>query len=146
MKCEKCGNNEAVFFYSTDINGEKSQGCLCEDCAHEMGLCISPMYRGRFGQMYRVRLLSGFGNFGAPVGSIMAPSMAVPFVNAVCGEDVVLPREDTASSVPADAGADIKRRRELAALREQLNSAVSAEDYEKAAELRDKLRAMEKED
>lgn len=66
----------------------------------------------------------------------MAPSMVIPAAYAPC--------EETESRIPADAGEDIRRRRELGALREQLSAAVQAEDYEKAAELRDKLRAMEK--
>ncbi len=148
MRCSKCGSNEAVFFYSTDINGEKSRGCLCAGCAREEGLTGSDMGFGSFGEMLggmfsdffapERSLLRSFGSFGAPMRSIMAPSMAVPAASAgyaPCGE--------AESRIPADAGADIKRRRELGELRELLNAAVQADDYEKAAELRDKLRAMD---
>ena len=144
MRCSKCGNNEAVFFYSTDINGEKSKGCLCAGCAREEGMMGPDMGFGSFGGMLsdffapERSLLRSFGSFGAPLRSIMAPSMVMPAVNAGCA-----PCGEAESRIPADAGADIKRRRELGALREQLNAAVQAEDYEKAAELRDKLRAME---
>lgn len=155
MKCEKCGNNEAVFFYSADINGEKSRGCLCRDCAQREGLTAYQTTFGPFGDVFggtlsdffaRERsLLSSFGSFGAPVRSIMAPSMALPFVNVVYGVEEAPGRAEPEVDVPDDAGEDIKRRRELTALREQLRSAVSEEDYERAAELRDKLRAMETE-
>jgi protein arginine kinase activator len=40
--------------------------------------------------------------------------------------------------------AELSRRRELNALREQLKIAVEAEEFEKAAELRDKIREFEK--
>lgn len=149
MKCSKCGNNEAVFFYSTDINGEKSRGCLCADCAREEGLTGPDMGFGSFGGMFsdffapERSLLRSFGSFGAPLRSIMAPSMVMPAVNAAYGGGCA-PCEEAESRIPADAGADIRRRRELGALREQLNAAVQAEDYEKAIELRDKLKAMEK--
>jgi len=154
MKCEKCGNREAVFFYSTDINGERSRGCLCADCAREEGLTGPGMGFGSFGGMFggmfsdflapERSLLSSFGSFGVPVRSIMAPSMAVPIVNIVCGDPEAVPCEESESCIPDDAGQDIRRRRELEALRQQLSQAVSAEDFERAAELRDKLRAMEK--
>lgn len=150
MKCSKCGNKEAVFFYSSDINGQKSRGCLCADCAREEGLTGSDMGFGSFGGLFggvfsdffapERSLLSSFGSFGAPFRSIMAPSAVMPEVGALgcsgCGEP--------SADIPADAGAEIRRRRELEAVRQQINAAVSAEDYEKAAELRDKLRAMER--
>lgn len=146
MKCDKCGNNEAVFFYSSDINGEKSQACLCADCAREAGLTDADMGFGSFDRMFdgffgdffapERALLRSFGSFGAPMRGIMAPLAVMP---APCA-----PREETESRVPADAGEDIRRRREKLALREQLNAAVQAEDYEKAIELRDKLKAMER--
>lgn len=148
MRCGKCGNNEAVFFYSADINGAKSQGCLCADCARSEGL--TDMGFGSFGGIFsdfpapEQALLRSFGSFGAPMRSIMAPSavdaMAERFFRVIppVGET------ETESRIPADAGEDIRRRRETGALREQLSAAVQAEDYEKAAELRDKLRAMER--
>lgn len=155
MKCEKCGNNEAVFFYSADINGEKSRGCLCRDCAQAEGMAVYQTAFGPFGEMFggvfpdffapERGLLSSFGSFGAPVRSIMAPSAAMPFVNVVYGGEDAPARARPEPDVPADAGEDIRRRRELTALREQLRGAVGREDYERAAELRDRLRAMESE-
>ena len=140
VRCNRCGNNEAVVFYSTDINGAKSQGCLCAGCARAEGL--TDMGAGSFGGVLsdffapERALLRSFGSFGAPVRGIMAPSTVMPAAYAPCRE--------TESRIPADAGEDIRRRREAGALREQLSAAVQAEDYEKAAELRDKLRAMER--
>ena len=154
MKCNKCGNKEAVFFYSTDINGKKSQGCLCADCAREEGLTIPQAGFGSFGgllgEMFsdffapERSLLSSFGSFGAPIRSIMAPSMAIPAVNIICGESGCAQCGEAETRIPADAGQDIRRRRELEAIKQQLAAAVNTEDYEKAAELRDKLRTMEK--
>ncbi len=146
MRCSKCGNNEAVFFYSTDINGERSQGCLCAECAQAEGLTDMGFgsFGGLFGDFFAPEraLLRSFGSFGAPMRGIMTPSEAPSAVNAAYGG--YAPCRETESRIPADAGEDIRRRRELGALREQLASAVQAEDYEKAAELRDKLRAMER--
>lgn len=156
MKCSKCGNNEAVFFYSTDINGEKSEGCLCADCARSEAL--TDMGFGSFGGFFsdflapERALLRSFGSFGAPMRGIMAPSavdsMADAFFSVITpGEETkraAVPCGEAESRIPADAGEDIRRRRELGALREQLAAAVEAEDYEKAIGLRDKLKAMER--
>ena len=55
-------------------------------------------------------------------------------------------REETKAEAPPETKADpaLERRREINALREQLNTAVKAEDYETAIRLRDKLRELEK--
>ena len=46
-------------------------------------------------------------------------------------------------NIPDDAGATFKAKRELVQLKQELQNAVKAEDYEKAIELRDKIRSME---
>jgi len=38
MKCEKCNENEANFFYSSTVNGQTTSYRLCADCAEKMGL------------------------------------------------------------------------------------------------------------
>lgn len=55
------------------------------------------------------------------------------------------PRELGGSLFPADAGAEMKLRARLAALRTRLREAAEQEDYEEAARLRDSLASMEKE-
>ena len=37
MKCERCGRNEATFYYQSNINGRVTQVHLCPDCAAELG-------------------------------------------------------------------------------------------------------------
>ena len=60
-----------------------------------------------------------------------------------------LPRFRTAAAKPAVKSAEadpaLAKRREKEALRYQLEEAVKEENYEKAIELRDKLRSMDKE-
>lgn len=155
MKCEKCNEKEATFYYSCEINGEKTERHLCPDCARAEGfgevMDYKPMsafagaMESMFGDFFSPRrsLLSDFGFFGPSVRSIMAPSF--PLVNLV----VEAPKPERSlseneKSIPDDAGEDVKQRREREALRAQLDAAVKAEDYEKAIELRDKLRELEK--
>jgi len=91
---------------------------------------FSNLYRDFFAPMTR-GFFSDFGGFMPAIG----PSMFEMFVGN--GE------EAEKQKVAAAPDAELNRRRELNALREQLNNAIKAEEYEKAAELRDKIRELE---
>ena len=47
--------------------------------------------------------------------------------------------------IPEHAAFDIKRKREITRLKTELSHAIQAEEFEKAAELRDKIKLLEKE-
>ena len=147
MKCDKCGENEATVFYRANINGQESRRCLCADCAREEGLGVitrpSLDFFAPFEDFF-APMLSPFDGFGGAARRMMAPSSAFPRVRYVSEAPVpeARPQEESETKIPSDAGADIRARRERAALKAQLASAVAAEDYESAARLRDQLRAM----
>ncbi len=158
MKCEKCNNREATFFYSSNINGEKNERHLCSECARQEGfggaLDYSTAPVGLFGDIFDNMfadffspgrsLMSSFGSFGMPLRSIMAPSMAMPRVDIVIGDPSSChTAEESEGRIPDDAGDDVKKRRELEALKNALEEAVKAEDFEKAIELRDRIRSIE---
>lgn len=154
MKCEKCNNKEATFYYRSNINGEKTERHLCTDCAREEGFGGALDYRpvSMFDEMFgdffddfytpRRSLLSDF--FGGPMRSLMAPP--IPRINIVVGQPETEQKTatETTSKVPEDAGTEVKSRREIAALKHQLREAVRTENFEKAIELRDKLKELEK--
>lgn len=151
MKCEKCNKNEATFHYSENINGRRSERHLCADCAREEGfggeLEYGPgdLFGGMLSEMFSEffaparSLMSAFGSFGAPEGAIMGPQTE----ESGYGEAEPEIRETSERSIPIDAGEDVKARREIEALRAQLDEAVQAEDFEKAIELRDRIRGLE---
>ena len=153
MKCEKCHEKEANFYYSANINGEKSQRHLCEHCAREEGFGGVMDHRPRdlfadfdalFSDFFAPRrsLLSSFGSFSHPLRAMMAPSL--PRIHILLDEPQTQTAPEAAESkIPADAGEDVKARRELAALKEQLAQAVEAQDFEKAITLRDEIRRRE---
>lgn len=155
MKCDKCGN-EASFFYSSNVNGHRTERHLCADCARAEGFAnafdYDPMggMRNMFDSFFEDfggffgggrSLLPSFDLFGSPMRSMMTRS--APRVDLVVGSP-----EQTAQSaggvIPEADAADIRARREKGALRHQLDEAVKAEDFERAAQLRDQLRALEK--
>lgn len=158
MKCEKCNEKEATFYYSSNINGEKTERHLCADCAREEGFggaldyhpmsLFDDMFDGFLGDFFAPHrgLLSAFDSFGSPLRAMMAP--ALPHINIVIGEPRTqcarAPLSETEQRIPEDAGAEVKTRREIAALKAQLEEAVKAEDFEKAIELRDRLKELEK--
>ena len=37
MKCERCGKNEATFYFKSNINGKITEQHLCADCAGKLG-------------------------------------------------------------------------------------------------------------
>ena len=157
MKCEKCNNREATFFYSADINGEKTERHLCAECAREEGyggaldfdLHPAGMFESVFGDFFgdffapQRALLSAFDGFGDPFGRMMVPRLTIPRMNIVVGEPAAV-GEESETKIPADAGEEVRRRRELDALRQQLDEAVKAEDFEKAITLRDQIKGIEK--
>jgi protein arginine kinase activator len=157
MKCEKC-SNEAVLHYQSNINGEKTEYHLCADCAKKEGfgeileIRPHPMYGSLFREPFGALTESFFRDpifsladsfFG---GGLFAPVLPVPEVRVAVGE-AEKPAESEAKhtdNIPEDAGREIRSRREIHALKHQLRAAVIDEEFEKAAELRDKIRELEK--
>ena len=137
MKCEKCNQNEANVFYSASINGQTCRQHLCSHCAEELGL------NKAFAWPERSLLEESFsGLFGRdPFRRFFGESPWQALDRRMAASVGVLPR--TEEQAP-EADAELSARRELNALREQLNAAVKAEDYEKAIELRDRIRQLEK--
>ena len=154
MKCEKCGK-EANFYYSSTVNGQHEEHCFCADCAREAGFenafsfdpmpSFAGMFDGFFESFFApARMLPSFDSFGGPFGRMM--SQAVPRMNFFIGapqRTQAKPQSEAETKVPADAGEEVKARREREALKQQLQEAVEKEDYETAITLRDRLKRME---
>lgn len=155
MKCEKCNQKEASVYYRATVNGETSEQHLCADCAGELGLDKA------FSWQSRDLFEEAFGGFFGrdPFDSFFGGSRLTSFARRAMTPTRILPRieiglvepkaeapAETKAEAPPETKADpaLERRREINALREQLNTAVKAEDYETAIRLRDKLRELEK--
>ena len=171
MLCEKCGKNEATIHYSEIVNGKKTEMALCADCAKEMGISADPF--DGFGDIFGTgSLLSNF--FGNALSSPTRRSSAAERRCPVCGAsmyeiqklgkvgcaecyttfrnellptirrihgDVKFKGASPASPVNDEAA---KKARELDSLRDELSAAIKNEDFEHAAQLRDKIRELEK--
>ncbi len=152
MKCEKCNEKEANFFYTVTINGQTTQRHLCSECAAEEGLDKAFGSFGResfFGDFFDepFGMLDSFFGRRSLFGGMMPAMRTLPrslFAPAQTSEPAHGPaQEEAETKIPVDAGEEVKTGRELKALKHQLQEAVKAEDFEKAIELRDKIRKLE---
>ncbi len=168
MLCPECGKRPATLHYTKIVNGEKTETHLCESCAQEKG-----EYMPGFDNSFSFHnLLSGLLNFdmaGTESNNIAQPQQ-VPRC-ATCGLtynqfskigrfgcsdcfetfrdrlDPLLRRIHGSTThhgkIPERTKGEIKVKRELEELREQLVRAVEAEEFETAAELRDQIRSLQ---
>lgn len=155
MMCEKCGKYEATCHYSSNINGKITESHLCPECAgqadwghgffDETERMLGDMLGG-FGDFFgRPRFAPTFG-FGSMFPSLFAPRGALGLKErpAQVTEKPAEAAPQAANAAPAQADPEIAKQREINELREQMKAAAEAEEFEKAAEIRDKLRELEK--
>lgn len=148
MKCQNCGNNNAVFHYQAIINGQKTEQHLCAECAEKAGITGENFFGGDiFGSMFNdffadFRRPARFGLF-PDFGRMMIPVMTFPQIEIAVKKDELKEEKAVAGNVPAEKDEAMSRRREANLLKEQLKVAIEAEEFEKAAQLRDKIREID---
>ena len=140
MMCEHCGKNAANFYYKSNINGKVSQVNLCTHCARELGYDKN-MNFSLDGWMNDVFDTFSEASLFAPRRNMLG-GWAVPDLSAMLGEKE---SEEKSGAVLLDAEEEeeLSRLRRLNALRQELQSAVAAENFERAIELRDEIRGGE---
>ena len=150
MKCQNCGRSEVSFHYSSNINGNVTETYLCSECATKTGygfdrlLTMENVFNGFlpfFGK------LAGTVPMSMPVlgGYVAQPFMPTPQVELYpqsgscnCG------CEKKTQDVPCtEVDDEMKKRREINMLHEQMRLAAKSDDFEKAIELREKIKEME---
>ena len=144
MKCQKCGINEVSFHHSSIVNGCVTETHLCSKCAAESGFDIEAMFDfgGIFEGLFPMRGLSGFMPVAIPM---LSSSNMSPFTTRRQSSMIEqgTPHEcgcGNAFNSNVEVDEEMKVRRELNA---QLRAAIANEEYEKAAEIRDKIKALE---
>lgn len=154
MKCMNCGKNDVNFYYTSNINGKITKQQLCSECAEKLGYTqnVGSMFRGTekmFNSMlgdFFGRGLSPFTGFGLEAPEFMRlPWLEEPTSDRQCScgcdctEHAKPAEKETVDPV-------LNRRREINALRHQMKEAARTEDFEKAAQLRDRLHKLESEE
>ena len=159
MKCEHCGKNEVAFMYQSNLNGHVEKLHLCGECAEKLGYGSQLVNHSRqmMREMMGGSMLSGrfLEDFFAPVTGRTGRSrwlLEDPFEDFFREMPALRTGEATAEqSAPQkellekEEQSRFSRMRELNALRQEKKKAVREEDYERAAQLRDRIRALEEE-
>lgn len=169
MLCEICKEKEATLHLTKIVNGVKEERHICEDCAKkEKGiniindLNISPSFSFQ-------NILSGFLDY---MNSSTSSNISNEIVCENCGKTYrefkesgllgcencysvfkssVLPiikrvqlSTEHCGKIPVKSGKYIIKQKEIIKLKEELQKAIAIEEYEKAAEIRDKIKELEK--
>lgn len=155
MKCENCGKYEANYHYKSNINGKITEKHLCGECAAKLGAqdqvfgmddmfegfdsMFSDMFGGFFGRP--AKRISPFGSFGFAMPTFVLPRFEIKAAEEPESATAVKEAPETGEKSGEDP--EMKKRREVNMLRHQMKMAAKNEEYEKAAELRDKLRKLD---
>lgn len=160
MICQSCEKRQATTHIKTIVNGELKEFMLCPECAGKLG----------YGSLFTSfgpdldRLFGGFMDSYTPqISGKRCPFCGSSFEDiaksgkvgcAHCYEtfyEELLPsiqrihgRTVHAGKLASSAGVKVKTRSELTQLKKELEQAIKTQEFEKAAELRDKIRELEK--
>lgn len=160
MKCEKCNEREASVFFEQTINGETRSMHLCHECAAALQGGDHPpfhfgnsLFENLFG-LTPVKYATGkrcpdCGASFADIrreGKVCCPKCYEAFSTELEPSVRSLHGSVTHTGrAPAERAAKREKQTRLQTLKKKLQEAITAEQYEDAARLRDEIRALEKE-
>lgn len=125
MKCQSCGVNDATIFYRARIGGYETEVRLCEDCAQRMGHA------------------NALGVFAILPEELLDLSAFTPAAQRALRVPQAVRTQDSESLVSEEETRALRAERRRNALELRLSEALEAEDYERAAEVRDELEGLD---
>jgi len=166
MKCQDCGSRDSAVKVTQIVNNEKVVLNLCKECAAKRGfhspLDNTPFPLANFLSSMMTAETSGKGSKSMTVPELTCPTCGLTFSEFSrlgrfgCGDcygtfrDRLQPllRKIHGSSLhrgklPPMLSEDATVIREQERLQEELERAIKSEDFERAADLRDKLKSLE---
>ncbi len=164
MLCDRCGKNPAVVHRITTINGRKKELHLCKECAMKekemiMGdpfsinaLLSSLLDMGgeapvTIEGLERVKCDQcgmGFNEFkktgklGCDICYASFNERLLPLLKRVQGNT------RHSGKIPKRMGGSLRVKKEIEGLQKELERAVNAEEYERAVELRDRIKDLKR--
>lgn len=159
MICGKCSKNHATVHVTEVVQGVKKESHLCEECARAAG--------GKFTFSITdilANLIEPVKTAGKPseAGAPRCPECGISYTEFKakarlgCANDYevfksgLLPLLEKvhgavqhAGKTPQTVESVVKKETELARLKRELESVVKSEDFEKAAQVRDRIRTLE---
>lgn len=166
MKCQKCKTKNATTQVKRVINGQYEEYMLCADCAHEMGFdnvfdsAMPDMFGGILSGLFGAALPARSGATRCPLcGSTYGDirntgkvgcakcyeifiSELTPSLSRIHGNTQhvgKIPKGVTSS----EQGKEEPQVSELDTLKAELKKAIDEQNFEYAAELRDKIKNLE---
>jgi len=172
MLCEKCNKNPAVMHVQHFINGIKKEMHLCHECSFKlenMPISLENIFQGfleqikNFGQSGQIGQLSQTGEAKAFEPQKITCTRCGMAYNEFksdgklgcdsCYHAFQKPVELLIKNVqgstrhsgkfPRRSGTEMLQQRQVKALRDSLKVAISEENFEEAARLRDEIRGLE---
>lgn len=154
MLCDSCKKNQATYHSMQVVAGHKTESHLCQEClAAQQGIDMTAtnLLAGLLGQVPRSEPLRcslcglEYGRF-QQTGKLGCAQcyqdfrkQLLPTLQRIHGN------VQHQGHVPVSASEALKARRRLEALKKEMQEAVQAEDFERAAQLRDMLKEAQKE-
>lgn len=171
MKCQKCGSPNANTHIKTIINGELKEFDLCGECAHKMGYTnvfsdmeneFSSLLGSFFGNVLPARTqatrcefcgstyseIAKTGHVGCAKCYELFEDQLYPSIRRIhgntthCGKNSSSAKAAKAAKA-AEKPAEETKESKISALKAQLDEAVKAQNFERAAELRDEIKGLE---
>ncbi len=173
MKCEICGKKKATVHLTELVDEQMSELHICEDCAREKSVQMEQQFGladllagladfgkpmpekaapqqvlqcahcattyQEFKKHGRLGCSECYRSFQAQLGSLLKKIHGASKHSGKSPMNVKQPLDRPEEAVVESAAGD-----SLDELKQQLQQAVLCEDYERAAQLRDKIRVMEK--
>lgn len=172
MICQECSQRPATLHFTKIVNGEKTEVHMCDKCAQEKGesylgqggdvfsfnhllsglLNIDTIFQqnkaNAFAQTAEVRCktcglsfkeFAHAGKFGCADCYKTFNGQLDPILKRVHGGNTA-----HTGKIPARIGGTIHLKKQLQELRQTMKGYIEQEEFEKAAEIRDQIRSLEK--
>ncbi len=166
MKCQKCGANNANTHVKTIINGEFKEYDLCSECAHKLGYTnvfadmdndFSSLLGSFFTNVLPARTqatrcefcgstyaeIAKTGQVGCAHCYGLFADQLYPSIRRIHGNTTHCGKNSGKQAAQVQKPAEMTKEQQIAELKKQLDAAVQEQDFERAAELRDKIKEME---
>jgi protein arginine kinase activator len=161
--CERCKKSQATFHMTNiDVSGMKQERHLCERCAIEEGLMQVAKQPVNINDLLESFLASGKAG-ASSLSNLVCEECGITYVefrnHGLLGcphdydrfEEVLVKLLERAhdgathhtGKAPKSLGAPRSALQDVRRLKRRLAEAVAAEDYERAAQLRDQIRQLE---
>ena len=160
MLCQKCHKKTASVFISSIINGQETRMYLCSDCAKDY-----PLFNFNFQEPFSIKDVMDKFNIDENNQSdeqydkLLATDEESTDKDIICSNSKcyeafekqlkpilknIYGYDEYIGKIPKKVEGDVYISKEIRILKEDLIRAVEKEEYEKAADIRDKIKHLQK--